>query len=100
MVSVPSQHVIIEAQKMKSPLIDWMSETRLQGCTHIQSLIISLDHRDIVIQYYSYINVTHTYGRDRPKVVCNFSDGCDRKIANYLQICAINMYICVTDYSI
>ncbi len=67
MVSVLSQHVIIEAQKMKSPLIDWMSEARLQGCTHIQSLIISLDHTDVVIQYYSYINVGHTDGRDRPK---------------------------------
>lgn len=67
MVSVLSQHFIIEAQKMKSPLIEWMSETRFQGCTHVQSLIISLDHKDIVIQYCSYINVGHTYTCDCPE---------------------------------
>jgi hypothetical protein len=29
-------------------LIDWISDTRSQGCTNLQSLVKCLDHRDIV----------------------------------------------------
>lgn len=34
----------------------------------MQSLIISLDHRDIVIQYYFDISVGHTYGAVLPNM--------------------------------
>ena len=32
----------------RDSLIDWISDTRSQGCTYLQSLVKCLDHRDIV----------------------------------------------------
>ncbi len=32
-------------------LINWISDTRSQGCTDLQSLITCLDHEDIMAQY-------------------------------------------------
>ena len=35
------------------PLIDWISDTRSQGCTDLQSLVKCLDHRVIVLAFHS-----------------------------------------------
>ncbi len=41
-------NVPIGCVKSLVPLIDWISNTRSQGYTDLQSLVKCLDHRDIV----------------------------------------------------
>jgi len=31
------------------PLVDWISDTRSQGCTDLQSLVKCLDHRGVAL---------------------------------------------------